>query len=443
MSQCLVPNWNLKQQRLVEEGEEGSRSSHVHKQQNDPATAHLVPMSDYEVAELTWENGQLAMHGLSGLMPTAQAKPTWNRTSDTLESIIHQATRQYQKPKVDFTGQDHPPTIASTSTTIASSGGKRGESTNQVQTVPVMTRKRTRSDSKYCSERNFSPIVNVTEECEYPSVCASASATFCRDNDTTMMTWASLDSGRSLENKTLHEDSVCHCEQESRDKHDQDRDAKVEVSRSNSTRSNRSAAIHNQSERRRRDRINQKMKALQRLVPNSCKTDKASMLDEVIEYLKQLQAQIQMMSTVRNMPQMMMPLAMQQQLQMAMLAARMGSGLCLGMGMLGIDNHMRGSTASPVSLTPLNVQPMPLAHPPFVAATPFVVPLPAPLAKPDTASATTNASSVRPSDPYHAILAQSINLDLLNNMAAFYRQQMSPNNQAKTNPLQLYRSQGD
>ncbi|KAL2974052.1 hypothetical protein AAZX31_14G081300 [Glycine max] len=46
---------------------------------------------------------------------------------------------------------------------------------------------------------------------------------------------------------------------------------------------------------RRRSRINEKMKALQNLIPNSNKTDKASMLDEAIEYLKQLQLQVQML----------------------------------------------------------------------------------------------------------------------------------------------------
>ncbi|KAG5540204.1 hypothetical protein RHGRI_020435 [Rhododendron griersonianum] len=35
-----------------------------------------------------------------------------------------------------------------------------------------------------------------------------------------------------------------------------------------------------------------KMKALQNLIPNSNKTDKASMLDDAIEYLKQLQLQV-------------------------------------------------------------------------------------------------------------------------------------------------------
>uniref|UniRef100_J3LI46 BHLH domain-containing protein n=2 Tax=Oryza brachyantha TaxID=4533 RepID=J3LI46_ORYBR len=61
----------------------------------------------------------------------------------------------------------------------------------------------------------------------------------------------------------------------------------------------RAAEVHNLSEKRRRSRINEKMKALQSLIPNSSKTDKASMLDDAIEYLKQLQLQVQMLS-MRN-----------------------------------------------------------------------------------------------------------------------------------------------
>lgn len=63
-----------------------------------------------------------------------------------------------------------------------------------------------------------------------------------------------------------------------------------------SSKRSRAAEVHNLSEKRRRNRINEKMKALQNLIPNSNKTDKASMLDEAIEYLKKLQLQVQMLS---------------------------------------------------------------------------------------------------------------------------------------------------
>ncbi|KAK3231350.1 hypothetical protein Dsin_003231 [Dipteronia sinensis] len=67
----------------------------------------------------------------------------------------------------------------------------------------------------------------------------------------------------------------------------------------------RAADVHNMSEKlivvgqKRRTKINEKMRALQNLVPNSNKTDKASMLDEAIEYLRQLQLQVQMLA-MRN-----------------------------------------------------------------------------------------------------------------------------------------------
>ncbi|KAK4275646.1 hypothetical protein QN277_018689 [Acacia crassicarpa] len=73
------------------------------------------------------------------------------------------------------------------------------------------------------------------------------------------------------------------------------------------SRRNRAAEVHNLSERRRRDRINEKMRTLQQLIPHSNKTDKASMLDEAIEYLKSLQLQLQVMWMGAGMAPMMFP----------------------------------------------------------------------------------------------------------------------------------------
>ncbi|CAM0905305.1 unnamed protein product [Alopecurus aequalis] len=80
----------------------------------------------------------------------------------------------------------------------------------------------------------------------------------------------------------------------------------------------RAAEVHNQSERRRRDRINEKMKALQDLVPHCNKSDKASILDDAIEYLKSLQLQVQIMWMTTGMAPMMFPGAHQLMPPMAM-----------------------------------------------------------------------------------------------------------------------------
>lgn len=56
---------------------------------------------------------------------------------------------------------------------------------------------------------------------------------------------------------------------------------------------------HSIAERQRRERIAERMKALQELVPNCSKTDKAAMLDEIIEYVKFLQLQVKVLSMSR------------------------------------------------------------------------------------------------------------------------------------------------
>ncbi|XP_022967234.1 transcription factor PIF1-like isoform X1 [Cucurbita maxima] len=113
-------------------------------------------------------------------------------------------------------------------------------------------------------------------------------------------------------------------------------DAKKQARGSTSTKRSRAAEVHNLSERRRRDRINEKMKALQELIPRCNKVDKASMLDEAIEYLKSLQLQVQMMSMGCGMVPMMFP-----GVQQFMPPMGMGLGMGMGMGMeTGVNRPM-------------------------------------------------------------------------------------------------------
>ncbi|KAF2591998.1 hypothetical protein F2Q70_00041949 [Brassica cretica] len=85
---------------------------------------------------------------------------------------------------------------------------------------------------------------------------------------------------------------------------------------------------------RRRDRINEKMRALQELIPNCNKVDKASMLDEAIEYLKSLQLQVQIMSMASGyyMPPVMFPPGMGHY-PAAAAAMAMGMGMPYAMGL--------------------------------------------------------------------------------------------------------------
>ncbi|KAM7475663.1 hypothetical protein LguiB_022906 [Lonicera macranthoides] len=367
MSECRVSNWKLRyhsqeQDVREEEEEEGIHiSSHLNNQYNP---TYVLPLSNYEVAELTWEKGQLALHGLGGVPPTVskKANPTWGRAPDTLESIVHQATHQTQNPNIAQNDQN----LTNMKTFVSSSRGKCGESPCHVQMDHSFAKKRTRSEPKQCG-RNFSS----SPRGESLGCNAGAGA----DVDAS--------ASKSVENQ------------------DEEGKTRGEIVRSHSTRRSRSATVHNQSERRRRDRINQKMKTLQKLVPNSNKTDKASMLDEVIVYLKQLKAQVQMMS-IGNMPQLMMPLAMQQQQQLQMsLLARMGMGVVPA--------------------------PTPAFGPP-----PFVVPHIIPTHNPSQSSPPQAAFN----NPYSTFLSQTMNVDLYNKMAAVYLQQVNQETQTTSGPSQ-------
>ncbi|KAF3454748.1 hypothetical protein FNV43_RR05196 [Rhamnella rubrinervis] len=151
---------------------------------------------------------------------------------------------------------------------------------------------------------------------------------------------------------------------------------KTAPARATGSKRSRAAEVHNLSERRRRDRINEKMRALQELIPNCNKVDKASMLDEAIEYLKTLQLQVQIMSMGAGlyMPPMMLPTGMQHMhaphmAHFSPMGVGMGMGLSMGFGM-GMPDMNGASSGYPM----IQVPPMQGAHfpgPPMSGHTAF------------------------------------------------------------------------
>ncbi|GJU09369.1 ribonuclease H-like domain-containing protein [Tanacetum coccineum] len=90
-----------------------------------------------------------------------------------------------------------------------------------------------------------------------------------------------------------------------------------------STKRSHAVEVHNLLERRRPNIINEKMEALQELIPCCNKSDKASMLDEAIEYLKSLQMQVQMMSMGYGMDPMIFPPGIQPYMPLMGMGMRM------------------------------------------------------------------------------------------------------------------------
>lgn len=133
------------------------------------------------------------------------------------------------------------------------------------------------------------------------------------------------------------------------------------------------------------------------------------MLDEVIEYLKQLQAQVQMMSNARFMPQIMMPLGMQQHFHQMSLLARMGMGAGLGMGMGMLDTSSMGAAHPASQAIPSMIHPTQVATTASAFVPPaFVVPQMIPGSSQQPNSVDPGTSSSAPlQDPYSTLLAQA------------------------------------
>lgn len=133
---------------------------------------------------------------------------------------------------------------------------------------------------------------------------------------------------------------------------------------------NRTSEMHNQTERRRRDKIKAKLKALQELVPNSHKLDRASMLDEAIAYMKYLQQQIQILSSGGLCRAPCMPPGASQclrALQFSPLSPRGPStamGVGFGMGMASTASSIRPPLLPSLSPSPsTSLLPMPTLNP--------------------------------------------------------------------------------
>ncbi|KAK2413863.1 phytochrome interacting factor [Trifolium repens] len=423
MSQC-VPSWDVD-----ENPPPLPRSLSLRSSSN--STANLdVPMLDYDVAELTWENGQISMHGLglpkvpvkppSTTAATNPSKENWEkpaRTSGTLESIVNQATSFPHRGKSPFlvgggvygnmlvpwldphraaaiaaatngltvdalvpcsnTTKEQrsqtmdpiprggvgscmvggPTPVGSCSAVVAATHEEGGLLTaaKRVRVAHVAGSGRDQSMSNSATLGRQSQKVTLdTYDMEFGKTGFTSTSIASMDN-------TSSEKQCTRTNTVDDHDSVCHS-RPSRDDADEDEKKRENRKSSVSTKRSRAAAIHNQSERKRRDKINQRMKTLQKLVPNSSKTDKASMLDEVIEYLKQLQAQVHMVNRF-NMSPMMMPMTMQQQLQMSMMNP-MGMGMGMGMAGMGMGMGMPGMGMDMNAMDRANIPGMPqVLHP--------------------------------------------------------------------------------
>ncbi|XP_027158926.1 transcription factor UNE10 [Coffea eugenioides] len=482
MNQC-VPSWELEENHHapLPPPPPADPKQTLRAHSNSSSLAPDVPTLDYEVAELTWENGQLAMHGLGlprlpngkSLAASPPAKyNSWEKqppVGGTLESIVNPAAiiATHRKSAAQSGCRDcgdelvpwfedhrraaRAPAAASLALTmdalVPCNNSTRNDHREPSTHVPKISACPVGCSSTCvgsCSAaagnarlRRMSAAA-AAAPMEWGSKAdqsASGSATCGRDSrqvtldtcdrefgtaaytSTSFGSPENTSSGKQCTKTVDDQDSPCQSRYE-REAGNEEQKKKGNGKSSVSTKRSRAAAVHNQSERKRRDKINQRMKTLQKLVPNSSKTDKASMLDEVIEYLKQLQAQVNIMSRM-NMSPMMLPLALQQQLQMSMMAS-MGMGVNMGMGMGVMDLNSIGRS-NIAGLPPLL---HPTAYMPATSAWDGLA---------DRLAASTSQAMPDPLAAFLACQSQPMTMDAYSRMAALYQQFQQPPGPASKN----------
>ncbi|KAL5223986.1 hypothetical protein ABZP36_010625 [Zizania latifolia] len=375
-----------------------------------------VPMSDqyYEVAELTWEKGNISSHGLLNrpvpkYPPASSSAPQHLHAiggggsgvgvgvgdRETLEAVVGEAAARSSLHLAQTVNVPAAPCLGAAG--VLAPADALVPCARDVETAEARNARRKRArvvgeDGRACaSQGSAAPGRSETTLLTLDAFCAAADDLCGFTTTTNNSTSLDRDEDKGspeTENTSIGggaSDSRCFSRRSQSQRGGLCDEEELVVIKgeaalrsSISTKRSRAAAIHNESERKRRDRINQKMKTLQKLVPNSNKTDKASMLDEAIDYLKQLQAQVQVMS---RMSSMMMPMAMPQ-LQMSVMAnmAQMAQMAQMGLGMINMGQLGQPGYAG---LT----QPM-------MQTAPFV-----PVSSWDAAAGASSSSAARPPQP--------------------------------------------
>nr|BAJ92626.1 predicted protein [Hordeum vulgare subsp. vulgare] len=346
-----------------------------------------MPMPDQydEVAELTWEKGNIFWQGLFNRSvpkyPAAPAPAQMHAIGgagdhrETLEAVVGEAAARLSTQSTSHLGQPLRAAAAPWLGVGAPADGLVPCARGDDPAEGDVQRKRARvvgEDGRVCASQGSAAPGRGESSLLTLEPCGTGADDLCGFTTTNNST--SLDQGSpETENTSFGggaSDSRCFSRRSQRDGLCDEAEnvvvkGEAPMRSAISTKRSRAAAIHNESERKRRDRINQKMQTLQKLVPNSSKTDKASMLDEVIDHLKQLQATVQMMN---RMSSMMMPMAMPQLAQMSVMTqmAQMAQMAQMGLGMM---NMAAGPLAQPAY--PGLAQPMMHPSTPFVPMQPW------------------------------------------------------------------------
>ncbi|WCJ22588.1 Transcription factor PIL1 [Euphorbia peplus] len=227
-------------------------------------------MASDEVAEIVCENGQIFMRGRSTnhmfQSKKAQIQQSFSKQSQNNSVLLEDKSRSMKRLRG---GADVSPSEWFTTSLVSHRNFCRHELPDYQSEAP-------RHTNGSFSGRSVEEVA--------PSSSEYSLGTSINDDHT----WYSLER-IDEESETTTSDNEEEEEQEEEEEEQQVRNPK---------RRRTYSEIHNLSEKKRRDKINKKMQTLQALIPNSDKVDKATMLENAIDYLKSLQLQLQLMTVM-------------------------------------------------------------------------------------------------------------------------------------------------
>ncbi|KAF0928689.1 hypothetical protein E2562_006113 [Oryza meyeriana var. granulata] len=306
MNQC-VPSWDL------DDPVESAAGLNVvgHRVVSGGAGGFMpvaVPMADqyYEVAELTWEKGNISSHGLLLNRPVPKYPPHQQQLQaigaeggggrvgdrETLEAVVGEAVALSSShhlaqpvpaaaPWLGVGGVVHvgapADALVPCARDVEAAEAGEGRSKRPPHVIG--------EDGRACASQGSAAPGRGESTLLTLDACGTAADDVCgfttTTNNSTSLDRTEDKGSPETENTSIAggaSDSRCFSRRSQSQRGglcDEEEHVVIEgegaMRSSISTKRSRAAAIHNESERKRRDRINQKMKTLQKLVPNSSK----------------------------------------------------------------------------------------------------------------------------------------------------------------------------
>nr|AFK46721.1 unknown [Medicago truncatula] len=268
-------------------------------------------MFDSSNSEMTKSNGLGSSHMFTYLTPLKKPGVDSNQTATTNSQKQYLMGCEYQKNgKVNFSNFSIPAVfLKSNQQRVQEKESKAVACTKFQQQKHLTLNAATKSNSGYERSRELLPTVDEHSEAAASHTNAprirgkrkASAINLCNAQKPSSVCSLEASNDLNFGVRKSHEDTDDSPYLSDNDEETQENIVKEKPVRERNRvkRSYRNAKVHNLSERKRRDKINEKIRALKELIPNCNKMDKASMLDDAIDYLKTLKLQLQIMSMGR------------------------------------------------------------------------------------------------------------------------------------------------